>query len=188
MSALSKKIKNNTLLIATPFLWEDSFRRTVVLVTEHSAEGTHGFILNRPLGVGVQEIFGDSFPKIEAMVYEGGPVETDTLHFLHNVGDLISDSHRVGNGIWWGGDFEEVKFLIEQQLITAENIRFFIGYAGWEAGQLAAEMEERHWLTSEGDANYVFRLPSNDVWKQALATISEQHRVIGTMPDTEFWN
>lgn len=188
MNNLTKKIKNNTLLIATPFLWEDNFRKTVVLVTEHGAEGTHGFILNRPLGVGVQDIFGDSFPKIDAMVYEGGPMEIDTVHFLHNVGDLISDSHPVGKGVWWGGDFEELKFLIEQQLITADNLRFFIGYAGWESGQLATEIEERHWLTSEGEANYVFRLPPSEVWKQALASISEQHGVIGTMPDTEFWN
>jgi putative transcriptional regulator len=110
------------------------------------------------------------------------------LHFLHNVGDLISDSHKVADGLWWGGDFDELQFLVEQKLISTENLRFFIGYTGWEKGQLGREILERTWILSESDPNYVFRTRPLSLWKKAMSLISETHDVIGTIPDYHFWN
>ncbi len=158
------------------------------MVTDHHEEGTHGFILNRPLDIKINDIFEDSFPELDAYIYEGGPVSTDTLHFLHNVGDLLSDTHKVADGLWWGGDFDELKFLIEQKLISSENVRFFVGYAGWEKGQLEREIFEGTWVLSECDSNYVFRSRPLTLWSKAMSLISETHGVIGQIPDTYFWN
>ncbi len=180
-------MKANALLIAEPFLWDDTFKRAVILIADHHSEGTHGFILNRPLGVKLNDVLGNTFPEIDATVYLGGPVETDTLHYLHNVGDLIANAHKIADGIWWGGDFEELKFLIAQKMITPNNVRFYIGYTGWEKGQLADEIADKTWILADGHTNFVFNnYPS--LWQKTLSTIDETHSIIGTMPDYPFWN
>ena len=92
------------------------FRRSVVLLCEHHEEGTIGFILNKNIDMGINDLMAD-FPKFEAEIFYGGPVQTDTLHYVHDLGEMLEDSVKIAEGVWWGGDFEQLKFLISQQLI-----------------------------------------------------------------------
>ena len=134
-------VHTGSMLIAEPFMEDSNFRRAVVLVTDHlEEEGTVGFIINKPLTVKITELVED-FPSIESLAYFGGPVSTNTIHYIHNVGMLLEGSTEISPGIFWGGDFEKLKFLINHELIKSENIRFFVGYAGWSPGQLAELIE-----------------------------------------------
>jgi putative transcriptional regulator len=122
------QVKTGNILLAEPFMLDPNFRRSVVLLCDHHDEGSIGFILNKPLNRSIDEIIPD-FPEFKSEVFYGGPVATDTIHFIHSVGDLVEDSVEVSRGVYWGGDYEKLKFLIESELILPDNIRFFIGYS-----------------------------------------------------------
>ena len=128
------------------------------------------------------------FPEIDTELFYGGPVGTDTLHYIHNVGDLLEESVPIIRGVYWGGNFEKLKFLIDQQLIGPQNIRFFVGYAGWTKGQLLEEMGIGSWIMAEGDPNYVFKIQAQKLWKKVLNDKGNTYEIISEMPDQIVWN
>ena len=156
-----------TLLISEPFLPDDNFKRSVVLLCEHNDEGTLGFILNRPLGVTVHEAVED-FPEFQASLYLGGPVENNTLHFIHRLGNEIPDSIEIMDGLYWGGNFEALKARIEEGALNADDIRFFLGYSGWSPGQLDDELKEKSWIVSECKSDHVFEQNTDELWRKVL--------------------
>lgn len=163
------------------------FRRGVILLCEHQASGSLGFILNKSIDMGINELMSD-FPTIDTEVFYGGPVQTDTLHYVHNVGDLLDDSIKIAEGIWWGGDFDKLKFLIQSELIQPKNIRFFVGYSGWSTGQLENELEIGSWVVSDSDTNYIFKSPYQRLWSLAMAHKGNTYGVIAELPEHVSWN
>jgi len=168
-------------------MWDSNFKRAAVLLCEHSEEGSIGFIMNKELDMRVDELIA-GFPEFNAQAFFGGPVQTDTVHYIHNVGDLLEDSRKVANGVWWGGSFEKLKFLISTQLITPANIRFFIGYSGWSEGQLADEINWGSWVAADMHPNYIFKSKPDSLWSQIMANKGDAFSIIATMPDAVTWN
>jgi putative transcriptional regulator len=162
------------LLISDPFLKDPNFMRTVVLVCEHREEGSFGFVLNKTfdqeLGDLVKDAEGIRFP-----VYEGGPVQKDTLHFLHQCPDLIPGGIEVVDGIFWGGDFKEVLQLLKEKKLGKKDIRFFLGYSGWSEGQLVGELAEKSWITREASKPLVFNMDTQQIWKDALGELGGEY-------------
>jgi putative transcriptional regulator len=185
--AAKSLIKSGQILLAEPFMQDPYFRRAVVLLCEHHEEGSIGFILNKSIDMKVNDLMSD-FPAFDAEVFYGGPVQTDTLHYVHNVGDLLDDSIRVAEGVWWGGDFEKLKVLITNGLIEPKNVRFFVGYSGWSGGQLDEEMEYGSWVTAPMDANYLFRSKATQLWSQVMYNKGDLYEIIADMPDVVSWN
>lgn len=176
-------LHTGSLLVAEPFMQDINFRRAVVLVADHNEEeGTVGFIINKPLSVKINELVED-FPEIEGLAYYGGPVATNTIHYIHNVGLLLDGSTEIGPGVYWGGEFEKLKFLITHEMIKGENIRFFVGYAGWSPGQLNDEMETGSWITSEIHANYLFKSKPTRLWNQVMHHKGDVFSVLAQLPE-----
>ena len=117
-------ITPGTLLISDPFLKDPNFLRTVVLLCDHQSEGSFGFVLNKryeqSIGDLMQDLEGINFP-----VYYGGPVQVDSLHFLHQRPELIEGGLPLTDGIFWGGDFEQVIELLKENKLSKNDIRFF---------------------------------------------------------------
>ncbi|MEM6699816.1 MAG: YqgE/AlgH family protein [Bacteroidota bacterium] len=180
-------VENGNILLAEPFMWDENFKRAAIVLCEHNEEGSLGFIMNRPLNMRVGDLIED-FPEIEADVFFGGPVQTDTIHYIHTAGDLLDDSIKIVNNVYWGGSFEQLKFLVDTQLITKDDIRFFVGYSGWSGGQLDFEMERGSWLTAPMFANYLFKSDPNRLWKTIMHNKGNAYTVIAQMPDTVDWN
>jgi putative transcriptional regulator len=180
-----KSIKKGDILIAEPFMLDSNFRRAVICLCDHShEEGSVGFILNRRLNVKLAELIEEIKTEEVFNVYYGGPVATDTLHYIHNVGELLEGSIKVSRGVYWGGDYEKLKFLINSGLIKPNNIRFYLGYSGWSAGQLDEELETGSWVISRVDPNYIFKSISALLWKQTMANKGDRYSVIAQMPTT----
>jgi putative transcriptional regulator len=142
------KPKKGHLLIAEPSILGDiSFNRSVILLADHTDEGSIGFILNKPL----EYTIDDLLPEVEAplRVYNGGPVEQDNLYFIHKIPELIPDSIEISNGIFWGGDFSRVIQLLNDGKLNEKDIRFFLGYSGWDANQLVTELISNTWIVTE---------------------------------------
>ena len=169
------------LLISDPFLKDPNFMRSVVFLCDHQDEGSFGFVLNRPFEQSLDQLL----PELEGFpipVYYGGPVQTDTLHFLHSQPDMIPDGQEVTDGVYWGGDFEKVMELIRTRELDLDRIRFFLGYSGWSSGQLGDEMTEKSWLTVPANQGLVFHEQPDTIWKAAIKELDDEYHQIINYP------
>lgn len=180
--------KKGHLLIAEPSTLGDvSFNRSVVLLAEHNDEGSIGFILNKPLNYTINDLL----PEIEASfkIYNGGPVEQDNLYFIHNIPEIIPNSVEISNGIYWGGDFETTKQLINTGEINKNNIRFFLGYSGWSVNQLEMEMQENAWIVSENSLKKkLLSKSSNQFWKEKIIEQGGEYVLFSNAPENPMLN
>lgn len=177
------------LLIAEPSILGDvSFTRSVILLTEHNAtEGYIGFILNKPLNYTINDLIIDIDASFE--IYNGGPVEQDNLYFIHTIPDLIPNSIEISNGIYWGGDFEVTKQLINEKKISKENIRFFLGYTGWSVNQLEDELEENSWIVSENlMKDKILSKSSAQFWKDKIIEQGGEYVLFSNAPENPALN
>ena len=130
-------------------------------------------------------------PDIESnfTIYNGGPVEQDNLYFIHNIPDLIPNSIEISNGIFWGGDFESTRRHINNGIIKEDNIRFFLGYTGWEANQLINEMNSNSWIISKNDyKNKIIGKVSSDFWKEKILELGGDYAIWSNAPENPLMN
>ncbi len=182
-----KNVRKGAVLLAEPFSLDANFKRSAVVLTEHQEEGSVGFIMNRKLDVHIEDLLSE-FPEFTSEVYFGGPVATDSIHYLHNVGDLLDDSVKISDGVYWGGDFEKLKFLISNKLVLPRNIRFYVGYSGWSSGQLIDELDYGSWVIADMHANYLFKSRPDRLWELIMSHKGDPYSVIAKMPDAVIWN
>lgn len=169
------------LLISEPFLPDPNFERTVVLLCEHNEEGSFGFVLNKPAIVKVSEVM-DELKSFEHQIFIGGPVQQDTLHFIHRNPEIESGT-EVRTNMFWGGNFETVLFLAETKQLNPQNIRFFLGYSGWSAGQLDEELEQDSWIVCDYvTEDLMFETNPNDMWRKALGNMGGRFSVYANYP------
>src|ERR1017187_1503781 len=176
------EIKAGRLLISEPFMNDQYFGRSVVLLCEHNADGTIGFILNKPMVLTINEAM-DDFPNIDGNVYFGGPVQSNMIHFIHRMGDKLPGSYEIANGIFWGGDFETLSFLIDTKQISGNDVRFFAGYSGWDPKQLKKELKEKTWIIGEGNLKYLFSEDPDHLWREVLKNMGKEFSVIANFPE-----
>lgn len=169
------------LLISDPFLKDPNFMRTVVLLCEHNTEGTFGLVLNRK----TEYTLGDLITNLEGItvpVFYGGPVQTDTLHFIHQLPDLIPGAQEIAKDIYWGGDFEAVTDLLINNQLNASKIRFYLGYSGWGSGQLDDELKEKSWLTEKATKQLIFEKDEQSIWKKSLQQMGGEYEQLINYP------
>jgi putative transcriptional regulator len=169
------------ILISDPFLKDPNFMRTAVLLCEHNEQGSFGFVLNRRFDQSLNDFIPD-LSGYEIPVHYGGPVEPDTIHFLHNLPHLADEAVAVLPGVYWGGDFKKVIELIQDQMLDMKNIRFFLGYSGWSAGQLDMELKENSWLTVGGSSGMVFHPEPANAWRDAVKQLDGSYHQILNYP------
>lgn len=169
------------LLIAEPFLKDPNFLRTVILLCEHQEKGSFGFVLNKQIEQTLDELVTD-LEGYTLPVYFGGPVQLNTIHFLHQYPDLIPEAVKVSNDIYWGGNFETVTALIKNKSIDFKKIKFFIGYSGWGDGQLTGELKEKSWLTVTATKNLVFDTQHDEIWKGSLQQLGGEYEMMINFP------
>jgi putative transcriptional regulator len=118
----------------------------------------------------------------------GGPVAPDTLHYLHKLGDQIPNSVWVDENIFWGGDIDYIRDLIKQHNISRSQIRFFLGYSGWTAGQLERELNENSWVIAKVKTDIVLTDPLENTWKRVLRSLNNKYRMWADFPDSPDMN
>jgi putative transcriptional regulator len=169
------------LLISEPYLPDPNFERTVVLLCEHNEEGSFGFVLNRPSQSMVGEVM-DELKNVDAPVFVGGPVQQDTLHFIHR-NSAIEHGEVVAKGIYWGGTFDQVLLLADTHQLKAGDIRFFLGYSGWSAGQLNEELEQDSWIVCDFvSEELLFQTEPSQIWRKALESMGGRFSMFANYP------
>ena len=169
------------LLIADPFLKDPNFMRTVVFLCEHQEEGSFGFVLNRSYDYSLNELVS-GLEDLKIPVFYGGPVQIDTIHFLHQYPELIPGGFEITDGVFWGGDFETAISLIRSNQIDLHRIRFYIGYSGWGSGQLSDELKEKTWLTVQAERKIIFHKKTEEIWKDSLRLLGGDYEMMINFP------
>lgn len=183
-------IQSNTLtatkgkvLLSEPLMADFYFGRSVVLLVEHEEnEGSFGLIMNKKVDKSLNEIVQD-FPHFDAPIFLGGPVQTNQLFFLHTLGDLIPNSLEVMNGLYWGGDMEVLQAMIETGVVNNSQVRFFLGYAGWETKQLTDELKRNSWLVSDASVSALFRTKSTLMWRHFVRRMGTNYEKWLKLPE-----
>jgi putative transcriptional regulator len=175
------------ILISEPFLPDTFFNRSIVYLTDHTPEGSVGFILNKKIDLLVSSaIMG--FEEWDEYLNMGGPVAPDTIHYLHSLGYLIPKSVQVEENIYWGGDIESIRGLMKTGQIDKSQIRFFLGYSGWSAGQLERELKENSWVIAKVSPEIIMNNRGEDTWKRVLRTLKKKYRRWADFPDSPEMN
>ena len=185
---ITDKLKKGYLLIAEPTIIGDlSFNRSVILLADYNEEGSVGFIINKPLKYTIHDLIPDIDARFK--IYNGGPVEQDNLYFIHNIPELIPNSIEISNGIYWGGDFESTKELINKGAINNDNIRFFLGYTGWNENQLENEMESHSWIiTANSYENKIIGKSATHFWKEQIMELGGEYIIWSNAPENPYLN
>jgi len=181
-------IDKGKLLIADPSILSDMFfNRSTVLLVEHNVDGTIGFILNKPLQFKLNELIPEI--EIEFNIFNGGPVEQDNLYFIHNVPNLIANSILVTDEIYWCGDFEIIKRLINNKEIDESNIQFYLGYTGWASGQLLEEIKSKFWVLDKNEIRYdVLNKNYLNLWKDKIQELGGEYLIWSNAPENPLFN
>ena len=158
------------LLVATPALTDPNFVKSVILLCEHGPEGAMGLILNRALPLPVADILPEAFvpPGSQARLHQGGPVQEDHLLFLHGIPKPGLDAHPVCGGVFLGGDLNVLKKVLAEAKPPL-FLRCYLGYAGWGAGQLEAEIEQGAWILKPARDKDVFTADPATLWPRLLS-------------------
>lgn len=179
-------MRPGTLLISQPFLNDPNFERSVVLLCrDEPDDGTFGLVLNRVTSLTLGDVLdlpaeaGAVAPALP--LYLGGPVEPNTLHYLHRRADLPGATD-LGQEVYWGGDFDLLLGLIGSGAVGADEVRLFAGYSGWSAGQLAGEMQGQSWIRHSASARKVFTLASDAFWRDILREKGGRFKVLANYP------
>jgi putative transcriptional regulator len=138
--------------------------------------------MNKPL----EYTISDLVPDVEASfkIYNGGPVEQDNLYFIHTLPELIYDSIEISHGIYWGGDFDRTKSLINEGKINKEDIRFFLGYTGWGANQLEEEIESNSWaIAANKQKKALLSTSSKKIWKEKITELGGDYLIWPNAPE-----
>lgn len=183
-----KGIKPGQLLLSEPFMLDENFRRTVVLICEHTIEnGTVGLVINRPVNLKFNDVV-DDFPAFNSKFYLGGPVGTDTLQFVHRLGNRIDDSLQLTENLFWGGNFEQVKTMIASGEIKPDDIRFFLGYSGWSPGQVEQEMLDNSWIITRATSDLIFKTPTAALWRTVMKNMGGVYDTMAGYPENPTFN
>ena len=165
-TVIKPKLNKGKLLISQPLINDNFFHNSVVFLSEFSEDGIVGFIVNKPLNFDICDLI-EGFPKFDTTIYYGGPVESDSLYFIHRVPTKITGSIHINNDLYWGGNFNQVKTLIQNNELEVEDIRFFLGYSGWDKKQLDGEIKSESWFVDEIEES-LFDWDIQKLWKECL--------------------
>jgi putative transcriptional regulator len=171
-----------SLLVSEPFLKDENFVRSVILLCENNENGSFGLVLNKLSILNLGDLF-EVCSTLDCEVFVGGPVEQNTLHFIYFGERQGENSVALGTNLWWGGDFDQIITKLKNKELDIKNFRFFIGYSGWDVGQLDTEIEDKTWIVCANDfPEHIFQYSPDQFWKKILKNMGGEFQVLANYP------
>lgn len=165
------------ILISEPFLNDMYFQRSVILLIEHSPNGSMGFVLNKKTDFIVNSFFPELDQYPELPIYLGGPVSPNRLFFIHSLGEhIIPDTIRITDNLFFDGDFDALKrYMLNGHSIDGK-VKFILGYSGWSEGQLGQEIDCDSWLVGKANHESVLKANGEKYWKNAMESLGNKYK------------
>ena len=168
-----------TMLVAHPQLTQSCFNHAVIVLLDYGRDsGAMGCVLNYSTKFGLDDIL-ENVRNEGVSVFGGSPVGLDRLFFLHTLGeDIFPGANKIASGLWVGGDFDAVADYVNAGYKIDGGLRFFLGYSGWEAGQLEAEIDQGTWATMSmpDDPSELLQGDGDAVWHNAVRALGKEYR------------
>jgi len=180
-------LQTGKLLVSVPLTGDFFFDRSVVLLVEHNEKESFGITLNKKLPLSLKNLFPDTHNE-HIPIFWGGPVETDSLFFLHGYGDLLKGSFPVTPTVYYGASATDLLHSIKKDLLDENLIRFYLGYAGWTNGQLEAEVEQKLWVVSDCDEKNLFGKDNTLCWNSVVESLGSDFAFWLNTPEEPYWN
>lgn len=178
----SIKPHKGSILIADPSILSDtSFNRSIILLAEHSINSSIGFIMNKPLNFTLKDLIPNC--NGDYVIYQGGPVEQNNLYFIHKIPHLLPNSIEVGNGIYWGGDFDQLTKVLDTGIVLENDIRFFLGYCGWHHNQLINEIDCDSWFVKDNITENILEIDTQSFWKNEILFLGGKYKIWANAPN-----
>lgn len=172
------KLDTGSLLVAEPFLRESCFNHAVILVVDHGpGYSSMGLVLNKTTRYNLTDVIDEAPGRTDIPIYGGGPVGDDRMLYLHTLGSLFNNSIEVSPGLWIGGDYDQVLEYVNEGYPTEGLLRFYVGYAGWESGQLATEVKDNVWaVTQPRNAAELLTGDEDAFWHRTVRQMGDRYR------------
>lgn len=183
----NKKLEIGSVLVSEPLLQDYFFRRSVVLIIDHNEKGTLGVVVNKPIYIDINEVISDFASKLFPL-FSGGPVAIDRVFFLHQLGDEISESEKIAGHVFWSGNEQEIAAYFRNPTFDESKIRAFLGYSGWEPGQLEKEIESGSWAVTDLNTDMIFEIDSSSLWNEVVKCLGEDFQVWLNFPNNPLLN
>lgn len=174
------------VLLSEPFMEDTFFKQSAVLLCEHNNEGSFGLNLNNNFGGVINDLVPD-IKEENFYVSLGGPVDANKLFYIHSLGDMIEDSTMIKQGLWSGGNFNQITSLINDKIIQKNQLRFFLGYSGWDRNQLSGELKIYSWIVTSINNKDVI-IPKKNLWRKLLKQMGGKYKLISNFPETPSLN
>ena len=177
-----------SLLAAWPDLRDPNFMHTVLLMCQHSEEGAYGLVINRPTELHVGQVLADhpTLGQSDFPIHLGGPVDHQTLQFVHRVPEAIPGGLPLAEGVFLGGELDALgELLLADPVVAVSSVRVLLGYSGWSAGQLDQELATGSWVPAPGSADAVFGSDPAGTWREVVSSVDP---ALGTLPPDVQWN
>lgn len=176
------EFKKGQLLISEPFVGDENFERTVILICENNDQGTVGFILNKPTNLILEDVMED-MEGMKLPLFVGGPVEQNSLHFIYrNQLAGLEETNCIQGSLYWGGDFDQLRDMLDDGRAKENDIRFFVGYSGWSPEQLKDEFTNKSWFIGELSADEIFDTDPDDLWRSVLRKKGGKYKMYSNYP------
>ena len=175
------------LLVSVPLTGDIFFDRSVIFLIDHSEEGSFGITLNKKLPLTLKDLFPDTHNE-HIPIYFGGPVEANTMYFLHSYGNLLKGSSPISETIYYGACATDLLDSIKKELLDENLIHFYLGYAGWTSGQLEAEMNRNLWVIADFDETNLFGNDTKLYWNTVVESLGNDFSSWLNLPEEPYWN
>jgi putative transcriptional regulator len=148
-------IPPGTILASSSSMEDPNFHKTIIFITEYNEKGAMGFVVNKIFERSLNELIefssSPAFP-----LYAGGPVDKEHLFFIHRRNDIIPGGSFIIDNVYFGGDFKKAIENINNSTLSSSDIKIFIGYCGWDANELEAEIAEGSWIVTDANSEIPF--------------------------------
>ena len=174
--------KKGCLLLSEPFMADQYFERSVILLCDYDAASSFGFVLNNYININLNKL-DDDFPSINTKISVGGPVDTKHLYYIHTLGEQINDSILIKNDLYLGGDFDQLKMMLKDDPSLISKVRFFLGYSGWGEDQLEDELTEKSWVAINNiESNKLMDLGIENFWQFCMNKQGDRFKIMSNFP------
>ncbi len=181
------KLKVGSILVSGPLLEGEYFHRSVILILDYDNKGTMGIVLNKVLEVDINQVVPSLSCK-PFLMNSGGPIAENRIFFLHNIPGVISDSQEIGHGVYWGGQEDDIKKYFSDLSFDEQRMKAYIGYTGWDVGQLEEEIKQGSWTVLNGCSDLFFYLNPDEMWVKMVEKLDKKFHLWLRFPKDSMMN